>query len=430
MRRISLTTTLCTVLISSVLAVPSAGATSIEPCRIKGLTNDVLSLGFPVSAERLVNIAHPKVLVIPVRLSDEPNYSFVQSYKDDYKVAAENISALSNGKSKIEFVFNNPIDMNFSTNDMIQLKRDQKTSFQNDLSKSTWGFVRRVIAEQDSKIDFTGIDAVVIEGSSNKGSDYIGEAMMFSKNTSNTWRESIKTAEGTISNTVLLDRHSQVSVVTHELLHLYGLTDLYGGDAGPGQLSLMDSQNIKLLAYEKWVLGWLPDTAVTCVLPSSENSTTKVTLDYKKGDQLAVIQPTQGLPYIAETSSLDGQNYFAFYSLDLTAHPPITLYQERIAGHHDGIKLSDFSVIGAKTSGPDYSTVISNWSTTSLTINIYKSSFENSTTVKQLFTAAAQAKAAAVLAAQKKVTITCVRGKLVKKVTAVKPVCPAGYTKK
>jgi hypothetical protein len=30
----------------------------------------------------------------------------------------------------------------------------------------------------------------------------------------------------------------------------------------------------------------------------------------------------------------------------------------------------------------------------------------------------------------KKTTITCVKGKSVKKVTAVKPVCPAGYKKK
>jgi len=39
----------------------------------------------------------------------------------------------------------------------------------------------------------------------------------------------------------------------------------------------------------------------------------------------------------------------------------------------------------------------------------------------------AKAKAAA---ATKKTTITCVKGKLTKKVTAVKPVCPKGYTKK
>ncbi len=33
-------------------------------------------------------------------------------------------------------------------------------------------------------------------------------------------------------------------------------------------------------------------------------------------------------------------------------------------------------------------------------------------------------------AVAKKVTITCVKGKTVKKVTAVKPVCPGGFKKK
>jgi hypothetical protein len=34
------------------------------------------------------------------------------------------------------------------------------------------------------------------------------------------------------------------------------------------------------------------------------------------------------------------------------------------------------------------------------------------------------------VAAAKKVTITCIKGKLTKKVTAIKPTCPAGYKKK
>ena len=38
--------------------------------------------------------------------------------------------------------------------------------------------------------------------------------------------------------------------------------------------------------------------------------------------------------------------------------------------------------------------------------------------------AEAKAKASAAL---KKTTITCVKGKLIKKVTAVKPTCPSGY---
>jgi hypothetical protein len=40
----------------------------------------------------------------------------------------------------------------------------------------------------------------------------------------------------------------------------------------------------------------------------------------------------------------------------------------------------------------------------------------------------AEAKAAAAkVAATKRTTITCTKGKLTKKVTAVKPKCPAGY---
>jgi hypothetical protein len=42
----------------------------------------------------------------------------------------------------------------------------------------------------------------------------------------------------------------------------------------------------------------------------------------------------------------------------------------------------------------------------------------------------AKQEAAAKLAATKKATITCVKGKLTKKVTAMKPACPAGYKRK
>jgi hypothetical protein len=41
-----------------------------------------------------------------------------------------------------------------------------------------------------------------------------------------------------------------------------------------------------------------------------------------------------------------------------------------------------------------------------------------------------EAETKAALESKKKTTITCVKGKLTKKVTAVKPVCPKGYKKK
>ena len=43
---------------------------------------------------------------------------------------------------------------------------------------------------------------------------------------------------------------------------------------------------------------------------------------------------------------------------------------------------------------------------------------------------AAEKLAATKAASLKKITITCVKGKLTKKVTAVKPKCPTGYKKK
>ena len=44
--------------------------------------------------------------------------------------------------------------------------------------------------------------------------------------------------------------------------------------------------------------------------------------------------------------------------------------------------------------------------------------------------AAADKAAAQKLASQRKSTITCVKGKLVKKITAVSPKCPSGFKKK
>jgi membrane protein involved in colicin uptake len=49
---------------------------------------------------------------------------------------------------------------------------------------------------------------------------------------------------------------------------------------------------------------------------------------------------------------------------------------------------------------------------------------------KQDAEAKAKSEAEAKLALSKKIVITCVKGKLSKKVTAVKPKCPAGYKKK
>jgi hypothetical protein len=54
------------------------------------------------------------------------------------------------------------------------------------------------------------------------------------------------------------------------------------------------------------------------------------------------------------------------------------------------------------------------------------SSFSTDTDTDSTNQKEAEAKAAAL----KKTTITCIKGKIVKKVTSVKPICPKGYKKR
>ena len=58
--------------------------------------------------------------------------------------------------------------------------------------------------------------------------------------------------------------------------------------------------------------------------------------------------------------------------------------------------------------------------------NVGSTRIETGSNGKVLYATEAAAKAAAA----KKKTITCTKGKLTKKVTAVKPKCPKGYKKK
>lgn len=459
-------------LASYFIAVPHAAGDSLDPCRVKSSANQSVSLGFPIKPERLVHLDKPRVLVIPFRLKDEPNYSFTEKNKFDYLQAGKNISSFSAGKNNIDFIFSPTVDSNLSNQDLVELKSNQQSAWMTDISKSTWGFIRKFIADYDSQIDFKGINAVVIEGSSSNSLSGIAEAMMFETNSKNSWYEPIQTAEGKISNVILMDKHKDQNLITHELMHLYGLTDLYGSDTGPGRLSVMATQVVlALLTYEKWVLGWHPDVQVQCIQVASNSTISKLILNYSQHDQLVVIRSISGTTYIAETSSNQEGKLFAFYSLNNEDRPPITLYQTTRNFNKTGIDLGSINAIGKEQSGPEFSTIISDIDSSILSISLFSSALGHSSEVNQLRSQAAESKSRAeklretllkreadekaakeekakqeteaksavdlkakqeaeVAMANKKTTITCVKGKTIKKVLAVKPKCPTGFKRK
>jgi len=489
----------CAVLVISTLFfggfTANASAQSIENCRISASKRSIVSLGFPLRGERLANLSTANVLVLPYQLKDEPKYSITENDKLVFENAAKDIASFSGGKLKLNLIYNPTVELTLSALDLDEIKKNQQIMWQRDFEKSTWGFTTRVLKENDRKINFKDIDAVVLYGSSQAARQEIAEAFMFTRDqhqlstvrndVGGNWFDPIKTDEGDISNAVLLYNRLSVGfgdhTLTHELMHVVGLTDLYGSPNSP-PISLMSSAGtLAILPYEQFVLGWLPESNVTCLNQSTEISQNSVqnmfTLDYSKGSHSLIIPTSINTALIVDVLKSESRVSLLYYSLSNDKRPPIETFQSQSNGSKS-VDLSNFGGISSQLISPEYSLLVNNNDGSKVTISLIPTPkintpdsiqlIENSKKRKNeveaeliakvlaerqansdagLKAAAeikakqeAEAKAAADLkakqdaaaksAAIKKTTITCVKGKLTKKVTAMKPACPAGYKKK
>ena len=526
-----------------------ANAQPVSACRISTSENQIVSLGFPFKPERLSYIDNPKILVMPYRLKGEPDFNFDVKEKDIFLRSSENIFKLSSEKSKVSFVFSSVVDLSITAKEMDDISRNVKDTWQRDYANSTWGFVKKMITDQDKLIDYTNISGVVLVGSSKIASAWIAEAMMMTKNPFNPWFAQIATDEGPISNAVLI--YNQLgdinsTTLTHEIMHLYGLTDLYGSATSPNH-SLMSNGILSLLGIEEWVLGWLPDENVQCINLDSELSKTsldnKLSIKKSNRNQLIVIPTGLKTALIVEQVYQAGKNHLLFYSLDNDARPAITTFRDDYTFEFF-IDVSTTSGTSKILTGKTFNLLVENNDGKDISFRLIPPSLMNTDEAKKLISTAevnrqnaelkvkeeaaakaaaelkikleaeakvaaelktkqeaeakaaadkaaelkakqdAEAKAAADLkakleaeaklaadkaaaelkarqeaeaklaadkiaadlkekqdaeakaaadkaaAASKKTTITCVKGKLTKKVTAVKPVCPKGYKKK
>lgn len=476
----------------SLLSLDSpASAQSIENCRMATARNSIVSLGFPVKMERLAKKANPKILVIPFQLKDEPKYNLTEQDRGNFDQAAANILEFSQGRNRVEFVFNPTVELSYSAVEFDDFKINVSRTFQNNFKGSTYGLVESIIKGADQSINYEGFDAVVIFGSSRARNQEIAEAMMYTKdklafgygvktggNNSNWWNptvvndnwfDPIVTNEGLISNVTLIYNAMNSRTLSHELMHLYGLTDLYGSDSSPAN-TLMSDNAVTLLALEKWTLGWLSDENVQCI---AENVSIKadvvdnsLSVDYSGKDQLIVIPSGPSNALVIDVIKRGDRNFLSYYSLDTEARPSITAFRSN--NRALSIEVSNNLGIGSYIESAKYTLLIKDNIGGKLSLTLIPKDLAKGDVAKQLFTeaentrianmkleqAAKESKEAAELKAKqeadlkvaadirakqeaaekvtptKKITITCAKGKIFKKVTAVKPKCPSGYTQK
>ena len=479
--RVKIALAIIPVLVLSLFST-SATAQSIGECKIQASSFQPVSLGFPVNPERLSKITNPKILVIPYRLKNENEFNFGNEEKEMFSKVSNNIYDFSSGLSKITFVYNETInlDMTAKERNLIKAPNNSYSEWQERYDKSTWGFVKKFIMDQDKSIDFAGIDGVILFSNTSLIASRNAEAMMLTKDLYGPWFNPISTAEGPINNVVLLYNESTNYSITHEVMHLFGLSDLYGSSDSPLN-SLMSDGVIGLLAWEKWVLGWLGDENVQCVSEANDVDLESVDnvyiFDYSSKDQLLVIPTGAKTALVIDLVKRDSRNWISFYQLDNDGRPPITAILSNTSNLTT--EITGRLGVGTYIESPKYTLLIKDSDGQKLSVNLIPRSLSNSAGAKQLISAAetmgityvrlaqaeleakaaaelkimqeaeakatadkaaanlkakqeAEAKATADKAAAviKKTTISCVKGKLTKKVTAVKPVCPKGYKKK
>jgi M6 family metalloprotease-like protein len=441
--------------------------------------------------ERLAKKANPKILVLPFQLKDEPKYTLTNQDREYFDLAAANIVEFSQGINKVNFLFNPTVELSYTAREFDDFKINVSKTFQNDFKNSTYGLVESIIKGADQSINYEGFDAVVIFGSSKARSQEIAEAMMYTKeklafgygvktggNGSNWWNptivndnwfDPIVTNEGIISNVTLIYNAMNAKTLTHELMHLYGLTDLYGSASSPAN-TLMSDNAVSLLALEKWTLGWLGDENVQCISEKVDIKADAVdnslSVDNSGKDQLIVIPSGPSNALVIDVTKRGDRSLLSYYSLDTEARPSITAFRPN--NRALSIEVSNYLGAGSYIESPKYTLLIKDNVGLKLSLSLIPKDLAKSDVAKQLFTEAentgisnmklaqaakeakeakeaaelrakqevdakiaadirAKQEAAAKATASKKTTITCVKGKVSKKVTAVKPKCPNGY---
>lgn len=419
-------------------ALPSMATAELpNECRIKASSTQFVSLGFPVNPERLAMIENPKMLVIPYRLKDATSFVFGDREKEVFKKVSDGIYKYSNGKNRVSFEFSEILNINMTVQERNAFRAPQNNNktMQERFDESTWGFMKKFILENDSRINFSGYSGVILFSYSQVVTTENAEAMMMTKDLYGPWFMPIQTAEGPINNVVVLYNHNSEYTITHEVMHLYGLTDLYGS-ATSIQNTLMSAHNgTGLLAWEKWVLGWLGDENVQCMpereILDSQTADKSFVLDYSVNDQLLVIPTGDKTALVVDVFTNNEKTYLNYYALDTDARPSNKAFNKA------PIDVTKNQGVGTYLQSPKMGVLINDNDGKKLTINVFPIKLFFSESARQLQTTAennrlkylklAEQQAAAT---SKKSTITCVKGKLTKKVTAVKPVCPKGYKKK
>lgn len=442
-----------------------AATPEFSNCLLNASKNNLVSLGQPLAAERLAQKTNIRIGVLPFYFNNSAVKQLSDIEKTNYLNAAKTLRRISNNNVDVEIVFLESFKLDKSSDYLRQAYLDRNLAWsEQSTTKGTWGFVREVISSADPVRNFSNLDGVILETNNPDGSFFIAEAMGFFKGSDgNVYRDSnkefyksINTQDGIINNAILMDTHKGENTIVHELLHNFGLTDLYGSGTGPATLSIMASGVGTLLNYEKAVLGWFPVEKFQCKklgdILNQDTVNNVIEISNIKSDSILLLKQSEETAYLIEVINEDNKTFLVTYLLEQNLRPPLQFAYDPKYSYPSFFNLRDSKFIGSKYRVSDFDLLVTNVNNDSATLNLIPRLLTNSPEAKTLIEkslsnqaqamanekakaeadekakaeADAKAKAEAALTV-KKSTIYCIKGKTTLKVAAVKPKCPTGY---
>ena len=275
----------------------SSAISDTSKCKLKIATNrgDVAIGGFPRYSIRLKSTGVVNAKVIMVDFPDAPANKTPQQAFAMISKADQLFSEVSYGRFTYKF---DPVFKWYRMSKTSKSYAPLTKSFENHSS-----YISEAIKLADSDVDFNGTDSFIILA--NPDADGLGMAgPAFSPN-DKYWGIKVDGTVLTNGATSAFDLNNWGYIwLNHEITHTLGLVDLYAFDGITsdywsihryvGQFSYMgfsslESNSPGLLAWERWLLGWLDDNQIVC--SESGSAEQKITPIENSGGIKAVIVP-------------------------------------------------------------------------------------------------------------------------------------------
>jgi M6 family metalloprotease-like protein len=437
-------------------------------CKTKNYSFGAIRLGFPRNSDRVAQLGTTNNLILVVDFPDarltDPFETVVRDVLAP-KTVERFLKESSNGKFTPTFTIF-PKVVTLSSLDQSFAHKSSNYFYQG--VQQDHRLVKEAVSIAQTYGQLDGYASIHVFAPTSKSLGYYGSAFVDMP---------LQVGGKTLLNSQLMGQIGTINspvpswrVFAHEYGHLLGMYDYYiqgTGTSGksPGPFDLMGNTTGNANTYfgfQRWVQGWLEDADVICdssINPSALHILSP--LNDKSGKRLYA-HPIDGTTILlveyrtdSEFDTLNGNEGLLVYVIDMkvaSSEGPISIYpseQDLVVNPRDdvhrysraplssgqSVKVGDLVILAEEVSKERATFRV-------LTMMEYQANQETKAKAAEQFKAKqeADAKVAAEMktkqeaeakaAMTKKATITCIKGKSIKVVTTVKPVCPKGYKRK